>query len=486
MLFARAGVALQAILFAASCGYGRTEPEPLRGRRAQLSHLLRRAAFGADPATLDEYERLGLNGAVERLLDVSDGEEDLDKRLVGLGLDRRKLGDLQRWWLLRMAYTQHPLREKMILFWHGLLTSGSAKVGLPNPTPQNPNPPHYLLDQHTFFRAHALDTYGSILSGIARDPAMMIWLDAQTNNKNRPNENFARELMELFTIGADGFAETDVREVARAFTGRALDNGRYVFRPTNFDTGIKTVLGKSGAFKGDDVLELLAAHPRTAERLARRLWSHFAFPNPTERDVRPLVAAYVRTNGSVAEMLRVMFKSPEFYSPRAYRSLVKGPVDYVVGMIRSFKVTVGGANLPGVTTRMGQALFNPPNVAGWPGGVNWLNTTTWVERVNFANHVVTARNDTNTMAPQLSLMLEREGLRTPEQVVEYFGAFLLDGQMSAHLRQTVLAYLKGGSGEASPALIGGAKNRSFSPAFVDQRVRGLVYLILASPEYQLA
>ncbi|HET6317450.1 MAG TPA: DUF1800 domain-containing protein, partial [Chloroflexota bacterium] len=426
VLFARAGLALQSILLAAACGYGRTDPEPLRGRRAQISHLLRRAAFGADAETLDEYERLGLNGAVDRLLDVSDPEDELDKRLRGLGLDLRKLGDLQRWWLLRMAYTEVPLREKMILFWHGLLTSASAKVGLPNPTPQNPNPPHYLLNQHTFFRQHVLDRYETILAGITKDPAMMIWLDAQANNKNKPNENFARELMELFTIGIGSYSETDVREVARAFTGRALENGVYAFRLANHDTGVKTVLGKRGTFRSEDVITLLAEHPATAEHLARRLWSYFAYPEPSARDVEPLVTAYVRTGGSVKEMLRALFTAPAFYSPRAYRALVKGPVDYVVGAIRSLKVTVGGANLPGITTRMGQALFNPPNVAGWPGGTDWLNTTTWIERINFANHIVTARNDTNTMAPQLSLTVEQRSLRTPEQIVDHFAGLLLE------------------------------------------------------------
>ncbi len=486
VLLTRAGVALQAMLLAAACGYGRTGPEPLRGRRAQVSHLLRRAGFGADATTLDEYERLGLAGAVDRLLDLSDPEDDLDRTLRGLGLDLKKLADLQRWWLLRMAYTDHPLREKMILFWHGLLTSASSKVGLPNPTPQNPNPPHYLLDQHTFFREHVLDRYDTILSGIARDPAMMIWLDAQVNNKNKPNENFARELMELFTLGIGNYTETDVREVARALTGRALDAGKYVFRAANWDTGVKAILGQRGTFRSEELITLLAQHPKTAERLSRRLWSYFAFPNPPDRDLEPLVTAYVRTNGSVKEVLRALFTSPAFYSPRAYRALVKGPVDYVVGAIRSLKATSSGANLPGITTRMGQALFNPPNVAGWPGGTDWLNTTTWIERINFANHILTARNDSNTTPPQLTLILDERGLRTPEQIVDHFTGVLLDGNISPHAHHTLLDYLNGGTGDASPGSLGGKKNGGLKPAFVDQRVRGMVYLLLASPEYQLA
>ncbi|MGI8424426.1 MAG: DUF1800 domain-containing protein [Chloroflexota bacterium] len=485
-LLIRAGIALQAAVFAASCGYARTDPHPLRGRRAQISHLLRRAAFGADAETLDEYEALGVNGAVERLLSVSDTEDELDRRIRALGLDLKRLGDLQRWWLMRMTYSEHPLREKMVLFWHGLLTSGSAKVGLPNPTPQNPNPPQYLLNQHTFFRAHALDTYPAILGGIAKDPAMMVWLDAQTNNKNKPNENFARELLELFTVGIGNFTESDVRDVARAFTGRALENGVYAFRIANHDTGQKSVLGKRGILRSEDVLALLVDHPKTAERLSRRLWEYFAYRDPTPKDLQPLVTAYVATGGSVKEMLRALFTSEAFYSPRAYRALVKGPADFVVGTLRALKATTTAANLPGVTTRMGQALFNPPNVAGWPGGIDWLNTTTWIERTNFTNHVVTARNDANTTAPQFSLLLEKHGLRTPEQILDFFADTLLDGQISAHMRRTLLAYLTSGQGDASPGLVGTKKKPAFKPGFVDQKVRGLVYLLLASPEYQLA
>ena len=185
-------------------------------------------------------------------------------------------------------------------------------------------------------------------------------------------------------------------------------------------------------------------------------------------------------------MLRALFTSPAFYSPKAYRALVKSPVDYVVGTLRSLKATSSAANLPGITTRMGQALFNPPNVAGWPGGINWLNTTTWIERTNFANHVVTARSDANTTAPQFSLLIEKHGLRTPEQIVDFFAGTLLDGQITPHMRRTLLTYLTSGQGDASPTLVGPRTKPSFKPAFVDQKVRGLVYLLLASPEYHLA
>jgi uncharacterized protein (DUF1800 family) len=494
----RLTVALQAALLAAACSYDRSRPHPLRGRRTQAAHLLRRAGFGAGKDTLDEYEALGLKGAVDRLVDYEAVEDDVEERIKPFNLDLKKLGDLQRWWLLRMAYTRRPLQEKMVLFWHGLLTSASAKVGLPNPTPQNPDPPHYLLDQHNFFRAHALDRFENILLGIARDPAMMVWLDSQTNNKGKPNENFARELMELFTLGLVGpngqpnYTETDVREVARAFTGWGLDQGKFVFRANNHDPGMKTILGKTASFDGADVIKLIVQQPAAAAYLSRRLFEFFVYPDPSPEDLRPLVAEYTRTGGDVKAMLRVLFTAPAFSSPKAYRALIKTPVDCAVGAVRALGVATDGFQLPGVTTRMGQALFNPPNVAGWPGGARWINSATWMERVNFANVLCTARDDAHIMAPPFATVIERNGLTTPEAIVSYFGDILLDGQLSATMRQTLLEYLASGDPRSLPAPAGGKglpaglPPKPFLPTYVDQKVRGMVYLILASPEYQLA
>jgi uncharacterized protein (DUF1800 family) len=515
----RLTVALQAVLFAAACSYDRSKPHPLKERRVQTAHLLRRAGFGASEDALDEYEALGLKGAVDRLVDYEAVEDDVEERIKLFNLDLKRLGDLQRWWLLRMVYTRRPLQEKMVLFWHGLLTSASAKVALPNPTPQNPNPPHYLLDQHNFFRTHALDTFENVLLGIARDPGMMVWLDSQTNNKGKPNENFARELLELFSLGiADGegkpnYTETDVREVARAFTGWGLDQGKFIYRPNNHDTGMKTILGKTFTFDGGDVIKHIVQQPAAARYLSRRLFQFFVHPDPGEKDLQPLIAEYTRSGGSVRAILRVLFTSPVFYSPRAYRALIKSPVEFAVGSVRALGVATDGFQLPGVTTRMGQALFNPPNVAGWPGGVNWINSTTWMERTNFANFLCTAREDGHTMAPPFAAIVERNGLTSPEAIVDYFGAVLLDGQISPTMRETLLKYLASGdpkilpqpagaaTGPGRPAAKSGVKppnganapggasnlpSRPFLPAYIDQKVRGMVYLMLAAPEHHLA
>ncbi|HEX2033495.1 MAG TPA: DUF1800 domain-containing protein [Chloroflexota bacterium] len=499
----RLTLALQAALLGAACTFDPAKPHPLKTRRTQVAHLLRRAGFGASKEMLDEYEALGLTGAVDRLVDYETVEDEVEERIKPFNLDLKKLGDLQRWWLLRMIYTKRPLQEKMVLFWHGLLTSATGKVGLPNPTPQNPDPPHYMLDQHNFFRQHATADFETMLLGISRDPAMMIWLDSQTNNKGKPNENYARELLELFSLGITGsdgrpnYTEQDVREVARAFTGWGLDKGKFIFRLNNHDTGLKTILGKTASFNGADVVKHLVQQPAAAYYLSRRLFEFFVHPHPSQKDLQPLVTAYTRSKGDVKAMLRALFTSPAFYSPAAYRSKIKSPVEFVVGAIRNLGVATDGFQMAGYTTRMGQALFNPPNVAGWPGGANWITSTTWMERINFCNFLVTARTDGHTTSPPFEAITRREGLSRPEAIVDYFGDVLLDGQIAPKMRQTLLAYLtdkpveavplaKGMAAIAGKGLASAPQAKPLLPAYVDQKVRGLAYLLLASPEYQLA
>ncbi len=186
-------------------------------------------------------------------------------------------------------------------------------------------------------------------------------------------------------------------------------------------------------------------------------------------------------------MLRALFTSPAFYSPRAYRAKIKSPVEFTVGIVRALRIATDAFPLPGTTTRMGQALFNPPNVAGWPGGVSWINSTTWLERVNFCNTLLTARNDSHTMPPPLETIVQRYQLHTYEAIVDHFADLLLDGQISPTMRTTLLDYLAAGQPvAATPGRPRAIPSGPALPAFVDQKVRGVVYLMLASPEFQLA
>ncbi|MBI3972202.1 MAG: DUF1800 domain-containing protein [Chloroflexi bacterium] len=461
---------------------------PLLTERDKVAHLLRRAGFGYSHDELDYYAGIGLRGAVDRLLNYDAVPDDVDERLSRLELHLANASDLQRWWLLRMIYTQRPLQEKLAYFWHGLLVSGYGKVGLPQPRPENPNPRHLMLNQIQFFREHALDEHASIIQGISRDPAMIVYLDSQTNRKGKPNENYARELMELFALGIAGpdgqpnYTEQEIREIARAFTGWRLNAQReFAYRPAQHDDGKKTIFGVTGNFNGDDVADLIMAHPSAPYYIAKRLFEFFAYDNPESGVLAPIADAYRASGGRIRAVVEAILTSPAFYSERAYRAKVKSPVEYLAGIARALKLETNARGLDASARRMGQTLFNPPNVAGWPGGDRWINTTSWLERVNQANRILTIRRDQNTQPVNLLQIVQQRSLTTPEQAVDYFLQLLLDGQVLPEQRQTLIDYVS--DGNLWPK--SGLPVKDTDPA-VDRKIRGLIYLIMSMPEYQLA
>lgn len=446
---------------------GAAEPAVRRGptrplsERERFGHLLRRAGFGARPGEVEAYQSLGWEAAVDRLIDyakVPNGE--LEDRLSSLGLDLSKPQDLQRWWLLRMAYTARPLEEKLTLFWHGLLTSGLSKAPAP-----------LMLAQNRFLREHALADYRTILKGIGRDPAMMRWLDISGSVRARPNENYARELMELFSLGVGHYTEQDVREAARAFTGFVVDReGRVDFIRARHDDGLKTVLGRTGRWGPDDIIDIILDRPEAAVFLARKLLRFFVRPDPSEASIDEVARVLRETGFSVKSALRRLFTLPEFASPEAYRSLVKSPAEYVAGAIRQLGVETDGSGLPAVLARMGQTLFNPPNVAGWPGGPAWLNTATWLARLNFANWLTTDRRRAR-LDPAVWFPAGRVP-PDPGAFIDRLGELLLDGNVGEEQREVLLEFGSAAAGDPE--------------RWFDGRGRGLVYLMLAMPEYHLA
>jgi uncharacterized protein (DUF1800 family) len=432
---------------------------------------------------------LGVTGAIDRLLDYEQvPDDDLEQRLKRLHLDLTRPADLQRWWLLRMIYTKRPLQEKMTLFWHGLLTSQTGKVPLPRPRPQNPNPPNLMLNQNQFFREHALADFATIMKGISRDPAMVIYLDSRDNRKGKPNENYARELMELFTLGITGpdgsptYTEQDVREAARAFTGWSLTREQqFAFNAGQHDSGQKTIFGKTGNFNGDDVIDLIMAHPAAPHYISRRLFSFFAYDDPEPAVLAPIVQAYQSSAGSIRAVVQAVLTSPAFYSDKAYRAKVKSPAEFLAGVARHLKLQTDAFTLDASCRRMSQTLFNPPNVAGWPSGVRWFNTSAWLERVNQANRLVTIRKDDHTQPASFLGAIQQYGLNTPEAAADYYLTLLLDGQVKPEQRQSLIAYLRDGVTWPAPG-----QPFKESDQAVDRKMRGLVYLIMAMPEYQLA
>lgn len=458
---------------------------PLGDPRVRVQHLYRRAGFGLSPAEREAALAAGWEAALEQLLNPEHVPDDeLEGRLAQKPFDWTKLADMQRWWLLRMIHTRRPLLEKMTLFWHGLLTSATSRVGLPNAARGGPN---LMAQQNAFFRENALSDFSTLLHGISRDPAMLVYLDGQLNRKQHPNENFARELMELFSMGVGNYSERDIQESARAFSGWGLTPERqFIFRPGQHDNGEKTFLGRAGNWNGDDVVNIILEQPVTSEYLARRLFSFFAYPDPAPEAVAPVVDALRKTGYSVKAALRALFTSPAFWSPRAYRAQIKGPIEYVVGLVRLFGLETDAAGLGQAATRMGQALFNPPNVAGWPGGAEWLSSSAWLERLNLANRLLTQRKPPKegTRPWDAPGWVTRAGLRTPEQVAGALLDVLADGRVAPEAQKSMLEYLAGDGKWPADGLLA-ANLRHDQKATLDTRIRGAAYLVAAMPECQL-
>ena len=355
-------------------------------------HLLNRAGLGAGIAEVESYARLTRAQATERLLAVRggvvSGPDWVDEtyfspgRLRTLDAEARtriqieraeRSIELREWWLRQMLVTPDPLRERMTLFWHNHFVSGMQKV----------LSPQLMYRQNVLLREHALGNFRELLHTVARDPAMVRYLDSAFNRKGQPNENFARELMELFTLGEGNYSEQDVKEVARAFTGWSINpnTGEFVFRPAQHDDGPKTVLGRQGNFGGDEVLDILLDRPETAALIAGKLWREFVSPKPAPAEVARIASALRDSGYDIRAALRVLFTSDAFYAPAHRGVLVKSPVDLVVGTLRQFEFEVPDG-LPFVFAmgQFGQVLFAPPNVKGWPGGELWTNATTLLRR----------------------------------------------------------------------------------------------------------
>ena len=377
-----------------------------------IAHLMRRAGFGATREQLEQYTSKGYEAIVEELINPVD-EQRMDDALI-----RRfhpelsgMLGPLGTGanWLYRMATTTTPLREKMALFWHGIFATGYPKVIHGKA----------LSDQTRMLRHHGMGTFKTLLLELSKDPAMIIWLDNQDNHKGSINENYGRELLELFSMGVGNYTEDDIKECARAFTGWTIGNRTYMelrsqrdsdwpygriawhfeYHSEDHDDGEKVFLGQRGRFNGEDIVEIICHQQATARFIARHMYSFFVTDEPpvpqwpdeppaNEEAIQQLSQAYFDSGYDISAMLRVLFNSDFFKSQTAWYTKVKSPVELVAGVIR----LTGEADRPRKelverhfqAIYMGQYLNNPPSVEGWHQGTDWLDTGTLVERVNFA------------------------------------------------------------------------------------------------------
>jgi len=380
----------------------------LRGQEwgfEQARHLLARAGFGGPPEEVERLVELGRRRAVDALLEA-DGMavteacpvfevESLGRpprrELMGLGEDerRKKVQALRRrdraqslrfrnWWIERMINTEAPLTEKMTLFWHGHFTSSMRDV----------RNSYNMVMQNDLLREHALGNFGKLLHAVSKDPAMLRYLDNNRNRKGKPNENFAREVMELFTLGLGNYTERDIKEAARAFTGWTFRGDEFVFLRRRHDDGVKVILGRKGNFDGDDVLDILLEQEAAYRHIASRLIAWFVGPEAPAGMVDDYAGKLKRSGWEIKPVLRDLFNDPRFYAPEVMGSRILSPVEYLVGICRRLGTHPPGGFLAAGADMLGQSLLAPPNVKGWEGGEAWITTSTLIARGNLAGYLV--------------------------------------------------------------------------------------------------
>jgi hypothetical protein len=472
-------------------------------------HLYRRAGFGATAAELRDAVAKGHEATLRRLLE---GDADAEQRyrfltVMGDQVLRKGGGneayELRAWWLYAMMHSPQPLREKMTLFWHNHFATSIAKVQKAS----------LMYGQNKLLRGHALGKFRPFLLEMSRDPAMIVWLDNNNNVKGKPNENYAREIMELFSLGVGNYSEKDVREAARAFTGwhTTVGGDAYEFIARLHDDDPKTVLGQTGNWNGDDVVRILLDQPQAARFLVRKLYRFLVSETQEAPDalLEPLAESFRKSDYDIGALVGTMLRSRHFFSGYAFRQRLKSPVELVLGAARAVahpteeqdSVRLPPGPMLSWLETMGQALFAPPNVKGWPGGRSWLNTSTVLARNNFCQRVafgrVTEENyeqpfynpgvpppDPNVTPPQS----EREG---PEPEAAYDPADLVRQAKAADPAKAVDLlvdlFLPGGISAAAHKKVVAfvAEGKPQGKAF-NRRVREAAHTLMAMPEYQLA
>ncbi len=375
----------------------------------RVIHLGRRAVFGATWAEIQRDLHDQPQNAVSRIIDGTSRIEtpanfaELAGVIGDAAADSPNPDRLKAWWLYRCLFSQDPLEERLTLMWHNHFATSNLKV----------DNLHQIKQQNDSLRRYARSSFGELLRAMVRDPALLVWLDAPANRKGHPNENLARELMELFTVGIGNYAEQDVKEAARALTGWTIDNGRFHVDQESHESEVKTILRQSGNWNGDDVVNLLLQQPGTANRLAWRLTNEFFGENVVNDEALSQLAEVLRGNNlDIGATVELMLRSQLFFSDDNIQSRVCDPVSFLVGPIRAlecFREPPSTLILAEWLRRMGQDLFYPPNVGGWNGGRTWLSTRTIIARTNYGAALTSGELHNPVQAPDLTRLLKSHG-----------------------------------------------------------------------------
>jgi uncharacterized protein (DUF1800 family) len=494
---------------------------------ATAAHLYNRAGFGGRPEEIEKLVKLGPDEAVSFFVDYekipveeerpewakpdperneriqqiqrmareemdsakSDDEKQQEaekRRKMVQEIQRDQIRNIQEMrgaWLHLMATGPRPFQEKLTLFWHGHFATSAIKV----------RDAYFMWLQIDTFRRMGEGNWLDLLEAVAKDPAMLVWLDQAQSRREHPNENFARECMELFTLGEGHYTEKDVTEAARAMTGWSLDRltEEYRYRPFAHDNGVKTVLGRTGNLTGKDVLETIVAQPQAGRFISAKLWKFFGSDDPSPELVEALADVFRSNDNNFKPLLRTMFRSEDFYSSSVMRSQIKSPVQWLIGSIRLLERPMPP---PIVSTEMiknlGQDLLLPPNVKGWDGGLSWITTNTLLARYNQAAILIMGQGNLGAtggdrpvqkMAAQFANAAARRMVpanvekivndadrRDSETLIAALGKRFLQGELTDKHREVLRDYL-GGKTELD-----------------DRDVRNAIRLLMSTPEYQIA
>lgn len=488
--------ALEKLAVAKAAAYGGLAPLPRAAwDYAKARHLLARAGFGGTPDEVAKLHAMGLHGAVEHLLNFRNhppadiafaahpkmrpeayvsalsGEEQQRLRNQRAVEDRQQMQNMRVWWLRRMIESPRPLEEKLTLFWHGQIPTQYSDVG----------DSYYMFLQNQLFRENAAGNFATLLHGTVHDAAMLKYLNNDTNVKGRANENLARELMELFSMGRDqGYSEIDIRQGARALTGYTYDaaTGQFRFLSERHDTDPKSIFGKTGNWSGDDFARLILETPYPAKFVARQLFAYFAYDEPSADAVEALANVLRVNNYEIAPMLENLFLSEEFYSARSMGTDIKSPVQLVVGLHRELGLTNPDyVYLASALREMGQDLFEPPSVFGWQAGRSWITTSRVLERYNALAEILEKRpRNGQTGVDVCGTLLAGKTFQSHTDVIDYLVKCAWSVPLPENKRAALIEYLK----PLPPPDQWGA-----NPGPVNARLTRVLVMLTCSPEYQL-
>lgn len=443
--------------------------------RKKVGHLLRRAGFGATAGELDAGIKDGHAKTLDRVLSGAPESDDFARTSEYMASERSMpsgapQGRLSAWWLRRMLETAHPLREKLTLFWHNHFATSNAKV-------QNAR---YMLAQYGLIQKHALGRFSDLLVAMGTDPAMLVWLDAVTSTKGAPNENYARELMELFSLGIGNYTEADIRQAAKAFTGYEVKAGKGAFNRGQHDASEKTVFGKKGKHTGEDIAKLCLDHPACPRFIARKMYAFLVSDTgaPPDDLINPLAEQYRASGFDTGKLVATILRSNFFFSPDAYRAKIKSPVEFAVGTVRALEGAAGTLPLAEALEGLGQVLFAPPSVKGWDGGPAWLNAQTLLGRNNLALALTSGGDGRFGARCDPSALLARHAVSGDAKQVDFLLGLFLQGDVPAAARDKLLGYLTTAKGVKYPAYWS-------ADDVANHRTRALAHLVLTLPEYQL-